>query len=503
MAYQLLSDDHLDTYSPTEHNTDMAESSARPLSTLAVPAPTPQTYRMAGRSRRFGAVAIRWLRIVATVLVIVLVLGGAAIAINAQREKKETGPAKTNQPSSGSPTGVQIVVADTVQVAPEAMWSLGIKTAEAKTAREPRTLAPLQGVLNVDHNRMIRVHSPFAGIVVALGTLDNKETDRPAGDDGPRGLRNGDRVAAKQLLAVVWSKDLGEKKSELVQAVSDLKLAKDNLTRYQSLTPGIIAEKEIRVAEANVRSAENAVGKAEATLRAWRLPDAEISALIAEAEKLGTPEARRELTSGKTWARVEVRSTFAGVILEKNTNIGDVIDTNAILFQVADLTHLAVVAQAYEDDLPKLQGLPQPIQWEIRLPSRPDFRSTGTLEQIGDIIDSTTHTAMVSGIVDNPRGELKSGQFVTAIVRIAPPGGEIEIPTAALVEDGKTSVVFVQPDPKVNRFVRHFVTVSRRFYDVAYLQNGEIRDGDKVVIGGALQLNQVLTDAPSNQTAKR
>src|SRR5262249_18856548 len=218
-----------------------------------------------------------------------------------------------SDPSLPGPTapnakpGVTVLAADTVSVSPDVIRAVGIRTAEVAAADRPRPLPPLQGVLNVDLNRTVRVHSPFAGIVVALGTADGGETDQPAGDAGARGLRHWDKVQAGQLLAVIWSKDLGEKKSELVQAVSDLRLARDQLTRYQSLTEGIIAQKEVRAAEAAVRSAENAVGKAEATLRAWRLPDEQIKALIAEAEKLGTPEARRELTAGKTWARVEVR----------------------------------------------------------------------------------------------------------------------------------------------------------------------------------------------------
>jgi cobalt-zinc-cadmium efflux system membrane fusion protein len=456
----------------------------------------------AHKSLRLGSRAVRVTRIVVSVALAVVVLGGAALAINYQRDKKETPSASGASPSNTS-RGVEIVSADSIVVTPEIVQSLGIKTANARAARESRPMTPLQGVLNVDYNRMIQVHSPFAGIVVALGTPDGGETDRPAGDGGPRGLRNGNRVAANQLLAVVWSKDLGEKKNELVQAVSDLRLARDQLTRYQSLSEGIIAQKDVRVAEANVRTAENSVAKAEATLRAWRLPDAEIAALTREAEKLGTPEARRELTAGKTWARVEVRAPFAGVLLEKNTNIGHVVDTNAILFQVADLSRLVVAAQAYEDDLSILQGLPQPIRWVIRLPARPDYQWNGTLEQIGDIVDPTTHTVIITGTVDNPRGDLKSGQFVNATLQVAPADGAIEIPTAALVEDGRSSVVFVQPDSKVNRFVRHQVRVSRRLHDVTYLQPGSVRDGDRVVIGGALQLNQVLGEAPATETVRR
>jgi membrane fusion protein, heavy metal efflux system len=448
------------------------------------------------------AVVLRWLGRCAGVLVTLAVLTGGAVAVRAQKDKKTSLP-----PSSGPVIrpGITVLGADTVSVTPDVIRALGVRTDEVKRADRPRRLPPLQGVLNIDLNRTIPVHSPFAGIVVALGTPDGAETERPAADAGARGIRQWERVREGQLLAVVWSKDLGEKKSELVQAVSDLKLARDQLSRYLSLTEGIIAQKEVTAARGAVQKAENDVTKAEATLRAWRLPEAEIKALISEAETRGTAEARRELTAGKTWARVEVRAPFAGTVLEKNVNIGSVVDTSATLFLLADTSRLTVTTQVYEEDLPALQALSLPIPWNVRLLARPDFRAAGTLEQIGEIIDTTQHAALVTGTVENPRGELKIGQTVTAAVSIPPRPDEYEIPTIALVEDGKASVVLVQPDRTKPIYVRRPVTVVRRHYDVSYVRTepGGVRPGDLLVVGGALQLNQALTDAPPSAVAHR
>ena len=469
---------------------------AQPPPACPVPAPKPLS-----AVRHF---VLRWAGRVAGVVVTLAILTGGAMAFRAQQEKKAV-PPSVESGGSAAKAGVSVLSADAVSVAPEVMWSLGIRTAAVSAADRPRPLPPLKGVLNIDLNRMIPLHSPFAGIVVALGTVDGGETDRPAGDTGSRGLKQWDKVKAGQLLAVVWSKDLGEKKSELVQAISDLKLARDQLNRYESLTEGIVAQKEVTAARFAVRKAENDVAKAESTLRAWRLPDAEIRALISEAEKLGGPEARRELTSGKTWARVEVRAPFTGTILEKNVNIGSVLDTTATVFQVADLSRLTVAAQVFEEDLPALQALPRPIPWEVRIPARPDFRATGALDQIGEIIDPTMHTALVTGTVDNPRGELIVGQFVTVRIAIPPQPGEYVVPTQAVVEDGRSSVVFVQPDPSKPAFVRRPVAVVRRYHDVCYVraEPDGVRPGDAVVTGGALQLNQALTDAPQSVVAHK
>ena len=407
-------------------------------------------------------------------------------------------PAET--PVAASTTGakaprVERVSADTLSVPAEVAKSLGVRTQEAKAADRPRPLPAFQGSLAIDSNRLARIHSRLAGEVVALGTPEGGESERPTGGAGPRSLRAGDAVAAGQLLAVLWSKELGEKKSELVDTTLKLKLDRENLERFRSLTGGVIAERQIREAEATVRADENAVARVEATLRALRLSDDEIKAIGLGAEKVGSPEERRELSAGRTWARVEVRSPFAGVVLEKNTNVGDVTDTVADLFKVADLSRLTVWVNVYEDDLPALQALPKPIRWEVRLSNQSGAVYPGQLEQIGALLDPNQHTVPANGTVENAKGELRAGQFATAVVVVPPVPGEVEVPTAGLVEDGKDSVVFVQPDPAANLYTRRMVTVTRRFHDVAYVSSG-VKPGERVVVGAAIQLKQALDDAP-------
>src|SRR5206468_1261588 len=104
------------------------------------------------------------------------------------------------------------------------------------------------------------------------------------------------------------------------------------------------------------------------------------------------------------WARVEVRAPIDGVILEKNVNFGDVVDTTADLFKVADRSRLAVWVHVFEDDLPRLQDprLPKPLPWTVRVPSVPGSAYAGHLERIGDLIDPAQHTALAAGHVENP-----------------------------------------------------------------------------------------------------
>jgi cobalt-zinc-cadmium efflux system membrane fusion protein len=115
------------------------------------------------------------------------------------------------------------------------------------------------------------------------------------------------------------------------------------------------------------------------------------------------------------------------------------------------------------------------------------------------------HAALVRGRVDNPKGRLLSGQFVTALIQLPAAKGEVEVPTTALIEDGHESIVFVQPDPKEPLYVLRHVAVVRRTREKAYLRSqpkpGEegdeakmLRSGERVVTAGALELRATLKD---------
>jgi cobalt-zinc-cadmium efflux system membrane fusion protein len=431
---------------------------------------------------------------------------GLVLFSNFRNANAGAAPVASVGPAAPAPRPVR-VSPETLEIPPEVVRSLDVRTAPASAPTRPRPLPPFAGALALDSDRLARVHTRFAGEVMALGTPAGGETTElpDAGSSAARPLAVGDAVRKGQLLAVVWSKDLGEKKSELVDAVCRLKYDRVNLDRQKELyRQAAGTERGLRDAEATVQADLIAVARAERTLRSWRLSDAEIAAVRAEADKLGRqPDTH---TDDPAWARVEVRAPQDGVILEKNVTFGDVVDTTADLFKVADRSRLVVWAHVYEEDLPRLQDpkLPTPLPWTVRVPSQPGATYPGVLERIGDLIDPNQHTALVVGHVDNPNGALKVGQFVTVAVELPPAADEIEVPTTALVEDGRTSVVFVQPDPDKLRFECRHVTVLRRFHDVVYLsakpasgQPPPLRVDERVVTGGAVFLKDALADLPA------
>lgn len=385
--------------------------------------------------------------------------------------------------------GAQRLKPDTLRLSPETMTALAVQTTPACRPTRPRTLE-LTGSLGIDTNRLARVHTRFAGEVVEIGMQTIRDAD---GQTAYRPLDLGDRVHPGQLLAVIWSKDLGEKKSELVDALSRLRLDQATLERMQEHRAAL-PERSIQEAAQKVEADQISVERARRTLRSWRLTDAEIRQVEQEAERLRTRPGRSTADLDPDWARVEVRAPFAGTLLERNVAPGDIVDPSADLFKIADLSQLRVWAHAYEEDLPLLHALPQPIRWKVRLAADASAEPfAGAVERIGDLVDPNDHTARVLGRVDNSDGRLHAGQFITASIELPPPAAEVEVPTAALIEDGRSSVVFVQPDPALAEFTRRAVQVTRRQRDVVSVR-GSLRLGERVVTSGALELNASLDD---------
>ncbi|MFO0969205.1 MAG: efflux RND transporter periplasmic adaptor subunit [Gemmataceae bacterium] len=394
--------------------------------------------------------------------------------------------------------------ADIIEISPQAVRAMRIETqVVGRTAGRKQTMR-LAGCLSLDTNLLARVHSRFAGEVVALGTnLGTEITKREEETPSCRPLRPGDAVKRGQLLAVVWSKDLGEKKSELVEALARLKLDRDNLELLRSAAEsGAIPLRTKREAEHAVDVDLIAVARAERTLKSWRVTDEEIAGIRAEAKRV-TETKEFRMSGEERWARVEVRSPQDGVILEKNLNLGDIVDTSMDLFKVGDVSKLAVWAHVYEEDLPALNRLPRPLVWTINLPAFPDKQFQGALQSISAIIDPNQHTALVTGEVNNADGALRAGQFVTVTIDLPATRDELEVPAAAVVEDGSDSVVFIQPTPGTPQYKRIAVKVARRQADVVALaltraQAAEIGLGPGVslVSAGALHLRDCLASLP-------
>jgi membrane fusion protein, heavy metal efflux system len=504
-------------------------SPACPTPTNGHPAPTTPTppEKPAAKSAERGAVAgtvpatqpalFRWLKALAGFFVLAVVVGGGLFL--ASRFLSERSKAEAVQRSE-QPSGVEPVPGNpaALRLPPDVAKKLGIQTQAAQPATQPRRLQ-FAGSLALDSNHLACIHSRAAGDVVELPpqggglTLVSPLAGVEAGEYLP--VSFGDHVRENQLLAVVWSKDIGSAKSDLVDALSQLRLDQETLTKLEELLrSGSTSEAVVRQARRNVESDLIAVSRAERTLRfGWRVPEEEIQAVRDEAERIRERKGKRDPEKEKDWARVEVRAALPGIAVEKNVTVGKIVDTSADLYKIARVEQLAVWAHAYEEDLPALQALrPEQRRWTVRINADPAAQlREGKIDQIGWIIDPNQHTALVMGQVDNPEGRLRAGQFITATVELPPPENQVTAPISALIEDGRDSFVFVQSSVGESLYTLQRVAVARRAKDTVYVHaRGEdltqaqkdrgvkpLLPGTVVVTSGAIELKAALEDLQS------
>jgi cobalt-zinc-cadmium efflux system membrane fusion protein len=435
------------------------------------------------------------LAIVACVIAILIAMFGYR-PITRWIAREESPPVSKVQPLAELVLGVT----NALHLQPNAVDRLGIEIAPAQVSKLPQTLE-LVGTLSLDPTRLQEVRSRFDGEIVEIGKTS----------DGSRALQYGDNVRKGQLIAVLWSPDLGETKSKLVDALVQLNTHATTLEHLKGLsTDGAIALREYREMAEAVETDRNAVARHRRTLETWRVADTEIEAVEAEAKRLIEQDGSASTESQGQWARAEIFAALDGVILEQNTVVGDNISTDDVLFKIADLTRLRVIANAYEEDLPKLDALPLDARtWHIAPTAGPAAAIVaGSIEQISRLIDPVQHTGAVLGWVDNKAGDLRAGQFVTVKVDLPIPENEVLVPSSAIVEQGHETLLFVQ-QPGEPVFVRRQVALSRQVGDSVCVLGklapdadptlAPLKPGEQVVVAGAVELEQVLIDLQSEQ----
>ena len=392
---------------------------------------------------------------------------------------------------------------DAVIIAASRWREIGMKIATVAANVPPRALT-MDGVLFLDPDDYALLRSRFTGeIVEVMQVGDLSPHGVSDGQNLTRAIRSGDEVKKGQLLAVVWSRELGEKKSELAEMLSRLAFDRETLGRLTQARDAIPVS-SLREAERRVRDGEIGSERIEKTLRAWQIPADEVEKLRMELSI--QPKANPDPVKTKQpisdnsvdqWARVEIRSPIDGTIVEKNVTVGSLVDQNDILFRVANLSHLDARAFAYEEDLATLQRLPaDQREWTIHL--KGDIKSKsirGSFDRIGSLIDPVQHTGLVMGWVDNSERNLRPGQFVTVTVSLPENSAMVSMPAAAVVDLDAQSFVLVQDPKQPEQFIPTKVDVARIQDGMACVRLSEpgtdspgLTVSSAVVIRGAVEI---------------
>ncbi|MFT7537488.1 MAG: Cu(I)/Ag(I) efflux system membrane fusion protein, partial [Hyphomicrobiaceae bacterium] len=109
-----------------------------------------------------------------------------------------------------------------------------------------------------------------------------------------------------------------------------------------------------------------------------------------------------------------IRSPAGGVVVHKALNEGDYIKEGTAIYRIADLSHLWVQLDAYEQDLPWLR-YGQAVSFHTE--AFPGRVFEGWISFLDPTVNERTRTVKVRVNVADTDGELKPGMFVRAVVQ--------------------------------------------------------------------------------------
>lgn len=208
-------------------------------------------------------------------------------------------------------------------------------------------------------------------------------------------------------------------------------------------------------------------------LKLWDLTDAQIDKIVSS----GDPE-----------FYFDILSPITGTVTMRHVALGDYVKEGTPLFEVINLSHVWVMFDAYESDIPWVK-MGDKIQFTIK--SLPGKTFTGKVTFIDPVVNTKTRVAYVRTELDNPRGLLKPGMFTSGILKTMLPGGEnaLVIPKSSILWTGKRSVVYVKdPDKYKPTFEYREITLGEDAGNYYVVKEG-LEEGEEIVTNGVFSID--------------
>ncbi|HLP97380.1 MAG TPA: efflux RND transporter periplasmic adaptor subunit [Sideroxyarcus sp.] len=319
-----------------------------------------------------------------------------------------------------------------IEISPDKVQKLGVKS-EAATLRELERTIAATGRIEVDERRTHTIAPKFEGWVERLYVNTT-----------------GQAVGKGEPLFDVYSPELvsAQREHELaVQGLAALKDADDDAKKSMQ-----------RLADASA-----------ARLKNWNMGDVQ---------------------SGGDRPHVTFRAPASGIVLEKKAVQGMRFMPGEMLYQIADLSSVWVIAEVPEQDIGQI-ALGSTAQ--IKVDAYPERLFEGKVEFIYPTLNPATRTVPVRMAVSNPQALLKPAMFANVQIAMDKGGKVLAVPASAVIDSGTRQVVLVRL--AAGRFEPRSVTLGSRGNDYVEVLSG-VAEGEQVVTSA-----NFLLDSESNLKA--
>ena len=292
-------------------------------------------------------------------------------------------------PVYADPGGASAGPPGTVLIDPVTVQSIGVRTAAAERRTLTRTIHTL-GRVEYDEQRITRLHPKVEGWIDELYV----ET-------------TGEQIAEDHILLNIYSPQLVVTQQEYLLALSNRE------TLRESPFP------DIR------RGAEELVESTLTRLRLLDVPEHQIF----------------ELTqTGQVQEQLHIHSPADGIVVNVGARQGEYVNPQTELFTVADLSHVWVLVDVFEDELPWVRV---GDQVRMTVAAAPGRIFEGQLTYIYPYAESQTRTVKARLEFDNPDLLLKPDMFADVTIMASPEIDAVAVPSEAVMRSGVREQVFV------------------------------------------------------------
>jgi RND family efflux transporter MFP subunit len=297
-------------------------------------------------------------------------------------------PAGANEPAPSMSDQKMETPLVPVQLTPERMQSIGVRTGIAEYKQLSDDIRAT-GTVDINERLLSYVQVRFPGYirkVFANATYQYVRKGEP--------------------LFTIYSPDLVATQQEYL-------LARQNQKALSASTVDGVAS-----------GAESLSAAAEQRLEQWEVPQSEITKLK---------------ETGKPVTDLTINSTVTGYITERNALPNMFVEPSTKLYTVADLSHVWVYAQVFQDDIGRVR--PGDVA-QITVDSYPGHTFSGQIEEILPQVDMATRTVRVRLVMANPGLKLKPGMFVNVDLKTSL-GRQLVVPASSVFQSGTRQLVFL------------------------------------------------------------
>jgi len=316
--------------------------------------------------------------------------GASSAPMQGMSAPSATSTSNSDRGSAGElqPGNMQEAPLAPIQLTPQRMQSIGIVLGKVESKLVNSELR-FYGSVQVDERRQAYVQTRFAGWI------------RKVYADA-----TGNFIGKGQPLFTIYSPDLVSTEQEYL-------IAKKNSESLQRSGVSGVAS-----------GAASLLSAAKERLLQWEVSPGEI-------EKLDQ--------SAKPITDLTIYSPVSGYITDKKALPNMYVQPETMLYTVADLSHVWVLAQVFQSDAGKIKPGDSA---EITLDAYPGRVFNGRVDYLLPQIDMNTRTLPVRLVFPNPGLKLRPGMYVNVRAKL-PMGRQLVVPASAAFHSGTKNLLFV------------------------------------------------------------